>query len=878
MVHDVLNDGPGHLLVVAGPGGGKSTLVRQLAGSFADYWLKDSGPFSVVPLWVTATELARRPESLEAALVPAVLPQGLRWLALVDGVDEIVEGGTRRAFVIRLARFAEQHQNTHQLLVTTRPLPGEEVRTLRAASLPPYVLEPFDRPRLIDFAERWFGDEETAADYVRHVDLACLGSLVRVPLLATITAVVYEAYPNSPLPGNQYLLYEQYRRHLARSKEKQLSEQWQRLEAAVRDEAPGSAAAVRELAAQRGEALLHHLAVEQTTRGIENLTQTALRWLDEQLDIPASRLMLGWPDHVRGLLAATGMMVRTPADVQFLHTSFAEHLAAEFQSKQLPDVPALTDPAWGPVVDRARAHDQASLATLIHAAHRSTTLAKALLTKLQAGTSADRLVAAHLLAEGPILDDAHAQWFLAQLDGTDPDLDPDWWRLAARIGHPDVTDLLTELACRPGERRYAAAAALAAHRPAAAGAELLNLVLAAGELWATRCDAVRTLARLGDRRSRQAAQALREQLLERPRDRFNRESAVSALKEVYTTGELESFLRDRVARLDEAVDFVALLVLAAVSDEDAEDVRDRLVSLIGSTVTESVADHAVETLLELPGSVGAAALLDLLTSATLTLRQLLRLACKGITAGLDQEEILSAMLGAASQSPPYEICDDREVFVLARSFSMLMGQLHEDVSPDLLALAHENVCSFGRYVPDHRGALVGLMVAGWELMAANDWNEPWDRSGGFEAARFLLADMEEMLLPPRRNRHDDSWENFSFQAWDWHATIWPGRRGGLRAWGERIGLLGSDATNANALVDTVAAFTSETRVPEAGRAAVLLAMVLLSCLSSGQMDSQQRAAHLRKLGMNHPQHPALCERLKVIAEAFQVEALYGSGT
>ncbi|MFF5531663.1 NACHT domain-containing protein [Streptomyces cinerochromogenes] len=820
---------------------------------------------------MTATELARRPESLDAALVPAVLPQGLRWLALVDGVDEIVEGSTRRAFVLRLARFAEQHQNTHQLLVTTRPLPGEELRTLQAAGLTPYVLEPFDRPRLIDFAERWFGNEKTAADYVRHVDLACLGPLVRVPLLATITAVVYEAYPNNPLPGNQYLLYEQYRRHLARSKENQLSEQWQRLEAAVEDEAPGSAVAVRELAAQRGEALLHHLAVEQTTRGIENLTQTALRWLDEQLDIPASRLVLGWPDHVRGLLASTGMMVRTPVDVQFLHSSFAEHLAAEFRSKQLPDVPSLTDPAWGPVIDRARAHDQASLATLIHAAHRSTGLAKALLTKLQAGTGADRLVAAHLLAEGPILDDAHAQWFVAQLDGTDPDLDPDWWRLAARIGHPEVTERLTELACQPGERRYAAAAALAAHRPAAAGTELLNLVLAAEEPWATRCDAVRTLARLGDRRSRQAAQALREQLLEGPRDRFNRESAVSVLTEVYTVGELESFFRGRVDRSDGSVDFVVLSVLAAVTDEHCEEVRDRLVSLIGSVGTESVVDHAVETLVELPGSVGEAALLNLIASARRQLPLLLRLASKGITAGVNQEEILSALLQAASQSPPYEICDDREVFILARSFSVLLGKLHEDVSPSLLALVQENVWSVGRYVPAHRGALVGFMVAGWELMAAYDWNEPWDRPGGFEAARCLLADMEMMLLPPRRNRYDASWKDFRIQESSWAARIWLGQRQvDLQAWGERIGLLGSDATSANALVDIVAAFTREPQLPEAGRAAVLLVLVLLLCATNSPMDSGQRAAHLRKLGMHYPQHPALCEYLKVIAEAIEV--------
>ena len=868
--HEVVYDGPGHLLVVAGPGGGKSTLVRQLAGGIADSWLDSDSPPPIVPLWVTATELVLRPETLEAALIPAALPEGVRWLALVDGLDEIVDNTVRRALVLRLARFAERHSSTHQMLIATRPLPSDENHTLQSAGLTPYALEPFDRPRLIAFAQRWFSDPEIASEYVRQIDLAGLAPLVRVPLLATITAVVYEAYPDSPLPGNQYLLYEQYRRHLARMKETQLRGRWKRLEDAVRDEAPGALGVIRELVAQRGMELLHHLAVEQTTRGAENLTQIALRWLDVRLDIPASRVIIGWQDHVRGALAGTGILVRTKADVRFLHTSFAEHLAAEFHAKLLPDGPSFSEPSWRAVLDRARAHDSSSLATLIHAAHRSTATAEALLKELEAGTDADRLVAAHLLAEGPIRDDTHARWFLRQLDATDPDLDPDWWRLAARIGHREITDRLMGLSRQPGERRYAAAAALAAHRPEAAGAELLSMVQTSHEPWATRCDAVRTLARLGDRRAGEAAQLLKEQLLERPRDPLNRESAVGVLKEVYSIDELDHCFRARLHDADGKIDFVALLALAALSDYHAGEVKGLLVSMIRPTGIAVENDPVVETLLELSGSMGSAAFCDLLTSASLGIQETLRLVSRGIAAGLDQSQLLNALLvTASSRSWRGEYSDDCEVFGIARSFSVLMIQLHEDVSTELIDLLHEVVLLPGREIPAGRSALLGLLVVGWGLMDTYDWKEPWDRSNGLEIVEILLADTEHALPPWWYGGPTAIWLEArtrpSTPLGDWH--------GRHRTWARMISGLVNDASEGDlwglALVDTLAAFIADNRVPESGRAAVLLTLVLLLCTSSGRMDRAQRAAQLRTVGMNFSQRPALSRRLMEIAATIQ---------
>ncbi|MFK0025660.1 NACHT domain-containing protein [Streptomyces sp. NPDC090798] len=797
---------------------------------------------------MTATELARRPETIESALIPAALPEGMRWLALVDGVDEIVEPGARRAFVLSLARFAERQQGAAQLLVTTRPLPASESSALQTAGLTPYALEPFDRPRLIDFATRWFGDAEVAADYLRQVDRACLGPLVRVPLLATITAVVHEAYPDSPLPGNQYLLYEQYRRHLARSKAPQLREQWQWLEDAV-DGNPQGAPAIRELAAQRGEALLHYLAVTQTGRGVESLTRTALSWLDDRLDTPASRLVLGWPEHVRGILAGTGMLLRTATDVRFLHNSFAEHLAAEYRARQLPSSGFFDEPAWHTVISQARGHDKAALATLIHAAHRSTNLAKELLERLEEGTPADRLVAAHLLAEGPLLDDTHAQWFLTQLDATDPDLEPDWWSLAARIRHPKIANTLTQLASRPNERRYAAAAALAAHRPDTAGHELTRIVQSATEPWETRCDALRALIRLGDGRAQRAALALREQLLEEDRDLLDLENTLTVLKEVWPTDELETYLQERSLFPDETARFTALASLAIFSSEHAEDALDHLFALIDPNCIDSPTSlRSISTLAQLPG--GKAKLNGVFAAARCGLKQQLQLARRQIQRGLLEQEVVVVMLAGTAELPRwYEFTDDLELFDAAQALRLLLNDLHEDVRSALHLVLQRNVV----FCPDgsspRNSVLLALMVAGWELMSLYGWGGAWGPANSVSAVKKVLVDG---VLSPSEGSPGAIWlhcaEDFSDSPIgtgnDLEAVI---PLDSYLDWGTWLGWLAMVVDESgpwDSLVSELISFTVDTAIPRSGRTAILLMVALLLCVRHVRMDRERRAAYL----------------------------------
>ncbi|MFE9602742.1 NACHT domain-containing protein [Streptomyces hokutonensis] len=866
--HDVVVGAPKHLLVVAGPGGGKSTLVRRLAGALGTAWLEQDSPPPLVPIWVTATELARQPDTIESKLIPESLPPGLRWLALVDGVDEIVEATRRRDFILKLARLAKRHRSDLQLLITTRPLPRDEDSKLREEGVIPYTLEPFDRPRFIDFAERWFGDSATAADYIRQVDRACLGPLVSIPLLATITAVVYEAYPNSPLPGNQYLLYEQYRRHLIRIKEPQLREQWQRLEEVARFEIPRAAETIRKLAARNGVDLLHHLAVEQTTRAVDGLTNIALKWLDDRLDTRASYLILDWPEYVRGILAGTGMLLRAGSDVRFLHTSFAEHLAAEYRAQQLPETNSFEEPSWLAVIQRARAHDEAALATLIHAAHRSTTRARGLLELMQVGTNADRLVAAHLLAEGPILDDTHARWFLSQLEVADPDLDLDWWSLASRIGHPEIAKRLTELAHQPSERRYAAAAALAAHRPEVAGFELAKIVQSDTEPWENRCDALRALIRLGDQRAQQAALILRDKLLEQDRDRLDIEYGISALEEIWPVDELERFFRERSTLPNGSVLFVALSALASLSEESREEASSLLFSLIDPADIDSIdSREAILLLKQIPG--GETKVSYLLASAPLRLKEQLELVKREVQLGvLDQETVVGMLARTAGLPRWYEFSSNAEVFESAQCLRQLLNDIHDDVKPSLCSVLQWNVMLCRDVRLRGQVILFVLMVAGWEFIRGCEWGEY--RSGNIvkkvlgEAARFSGG----------RTPWDDWYGDASrFSAHGYGSDF--DSRSDLEVpngWGEWIGWLALSMSEIDAPpwseIDKLVSFAVDRSIPNAGRSVVVLMVVLLLCVPYTRIDSGARANRVRFLA---DEFPSLGFRLREISRLIERE-------
>ncbi|MFD4248201.1 NACHT domain-containing protein [Amycolatopsis thermoflava] len=395
-VHDVLASDD-HVVVTGGPGQGKSTLSLRLAAELAGWWSPgqegQAGSLEpVLPLRVTARELAARldtpfPHAIAASVraeYGALLGKpvdadrlgervaGRRWLLLVDGLDEVADAVERDRLVTVLAAWASTAEAPYRIVLTTRPIEGAALAPLQHIGANRYELQPFDETALRDFAGRWFDLGEDADRFVRQIRAAHLDELVRVPLLATIAAIIFEQHGDRPLPDSQYELYESYLKYLRSAQ-------------ATR---PGRFDEVCGL-------LLEHLGrvrLEADT----SLADAATAWAGEHVP--------GWTPDAReeliSSLTAAGPLVRRGGDLRFLHHSFAEHLAATAQARLLPAHFDHAHPGFALLLHTASGEFRGrhARAVLLHYTRLHPAEADRLITWLHAGNADEHLLAARLLA------------------------------------------------------------------------------------------------------------------------------------------------------------------------------------------------------------------------------------------------------------------------------------------------------------------------------------------------------------------------------------------------------------------------------------------------------------------------------------------------
>ncbi|PWW66684.1 NACHT domain-containing protein [Actinokineospora spheciospongiae] len=387
-----------HVIVTGGPGQGKSTLSLRLAATLTTRWrnhpAESDEPLTepVVPLRLTARELATRlgspfPEALAetaraeyGALLDTSFDArllrdrvaGCRWLLLVDGLDEVADGTERDRLVTVLATWGADVGSPYRVVLTTRPIDGATLAPLQRAGAGRYELQPFDEAALRHFAENWFGDEERAGRLLRQLRAAHLDELVRVPLLATIAAIVFEQNSDRPLPDNRYQLYEAYLKFLR--------------SAHPEPEGPFTAAY---------DPLLEHLGrirLETDT----SLIAAAQDWAEQHL----TGLTGEWHEELITYLAAVGPLTRRGDDLRFLHHSFAEHLAATAKARLLPEEFDAEDPAFAHLLHGAHPQEggKHSRAVLLHYTRLHPAQADTLITWLHHGDGTHNLLAARLLA------------------------------------------------------------------------------------------------------------------------------------------------------------------------------------------------------------------------------------------------------------------------------------------------------------------------------------------------------------------------------------------------------------------------------------------------------------------------------------------------
>ncbi|MEV7092471.1 hypothetical protein AB0M80_06470 [Amycolatopsis sp. NPDC051045] len=386
-----------HMLVTGGPGQGKSTLSLRLAAEAARCWqgAGDCPPLSepVLPLRLTARELATRLElpfyealaetvrgEYGAMLAQPLRPDdltgrvaGCRWLLLVDGLDEVADTALRDRLVTVLAAWASDA--AYRVVLTTRPIEGATLAPFQRIGAARYELLPFDEEAFRLFAEHWFTDSPGAARrFVRQIRDAHLDELVRVPLLATIAAIVFEKYADRPLPDNQYELYETYLGYLR----------------SAHSVAPGP---FDECCGTLLE-YLGRVRLEEDT----SLSTAACRWVGERLPEPAAGT--GWREQLIGHLAAVGPFLFRADDLGFLHHSFAEHLAATAKARLLPESFDPLHHGFAELLHAAEPEERGRYArrVLVHYTRLCPAEADRLIRHLHHGGPQQHLLAARLLA------------------------------------------------------------------------------------------------------------------------------------------------------------------------------------------------------------------------------------------------------------------------------------------------------------------------------------------------------------------------------------------------------------------------------------------------------------------------------------------------
>lgn len=557
-------DGDRHLVVTGGPGQGKSTLSLRLAADIANRWNASDGaevPLTepVVPLRVTARELATRLElpfaealaesaRFEYGALLRVPPDasalsdrvdGCPWLLLVDGLDEVADGAERDRLVSVLSAWASSSPDSpYRVVLTTRPIEGAALAPLQRIGAARYELQPFDEDALRRFAENWFTDAgaSSAERFLREIREAHLDELVKVPLLATIAAIVFEQYGDRPLPDNQYELYEAYLSFLA----------------TARADAQGQFGRHR-------TTLLEHLGrvrLESDTSLVAAASDWALG------NISSQELDVGWRDQLITFLAATGPLVIRGDDLSFLHHSFAEHLAATAVARTLPERFVPDDDGFAIYLHTGQLKEAGryARAVLLHYTRLRPEEADPTVRWLHAGTPDQHLLAARLLARHIPASTEAVDAFLETVHG---------WAMATQYTGGEILRQACRAAHHPGLNRW-----------------LLNLMRNMNAPWRSRIETATALAtRLRGTHTAEAIALLRAVVddVEVPVD--HRLDAAEALAESGAdereTAErgLRSVLADPLASgVNCRTAAVVLSALGAKARADAVEALTRLVS------------------------------------------------------------------------------------------------------------------------------------------------------------------------------------------------------------------------------------------------------------------------------------------------------------
>ncbi|SDE34059.1 hypothetical protein [Glycomyces harbinensis] len=342
-----------HMAITGEAGTGKTSLL--------EFWnhdlrLREPSPDDdlsrFVPVLVAARSLVDRssvgealgPDGAEALSKPPGV--GMTWLVMIDAFDEITDAEARseveRVVFAAIDEIPAEGASA-KFVITSRGLTDDRRRSFDTRGVTEYQLQPFTAEQLREFLIR----EETSARDIEDRNAAYAAAvakvdrflnrweghdeileLIRLPLLARVTATIYFQDPDLEVPARRIDIYHDAIEHWISQFCKRMHSEEERYAPALRllhewhgahggPNPPDADAAVR--------ALLRRLARSYAESGQESVVTIAR----DLLGVPV------WPrDRARtqallSLLDATGLIHDVKAiNPRFLHKSYAEYLAA----------------------------------------------------------------------------------------------------------------------------------------------------------------------------------------------------------------------------------------------------------------------------------------------------------------------------------------------------------------------------------------------------------------------------------------------------------------------------------------------------------------------------------------------------------------------
>ncbi|MFJ4836191.1 NACHT domain-containing protein [Streptomyces sp. NPDC088747] len=358
-------------VLIAGPGGGKSSLLRTRLRDVADKWLNGTEHAATagtgVPIWVSARAFVGEETQVPDALAAATRKlsrygrqpgldrarflerpcAGVHWQLLVDDLDELPNRAERQAVLEKLAHAVAAEPPLYRCVVATRPLTDNDLDVLDRVfgwQVPCYDLQPFTADDLYTYTESYFGTrwpKEEAARRAQHftgaLRSASLADLARTPLMAFMLCQLYFARRDRPLPAGRTevydaftdLLYESnHSKRIAASHEGAIQHLVQSLQSPrARRETDEAAQQVH----QRLPELIDYLAYQWLTG--HQAPATLVLASHEDVRRPAKVSPERWDAFLEDLLRHTGLLVHYADGLGFPHQTFLEYHAARHATR-----------------------------------------------------------------------------------------------------------------------------------------------------------------------------------------------------------------------------------------------------------------------------------------------------------------------------------------------------------------------------------------------------------------------------------------------------------------------------------------------------------------------------------------------------------------